>query len=83
MKNYPKYVKNTLNSVIRDMARHPDLFCRDPERDFTRNRKLPFEKVLDLLVKMGGHSLRDEMLDHIDFTETPASVSALVQQRDV
>jgi len=81
MKNYPKYVKNTLNSVIRDMARHPDLFCRDPERDFTRNRKLPFEKVLDLLVKMGGHSLRDEMLDHIDFTETPASVSALVQQR--
>ena len=82
MKNYPKYVKKTLNAVIRDMSKQPELFCRDPERDFTRKRKLPFEKVLDLLVKMGGHSLRDEMLDCLDFPETPASVSALVQQRN-
>ena len=81
MKNYPKYIKNTLRSVIRDMAKHPEDFCRCPEKDFTRSRKLPFEKLLTLLVKMGGHSLRDEMLDHLDFKETPASVSALVQQR--
>ncbi len=81
MKNYPNYIKNTLNSVILDMARHPEDFCRSPEKDFTRNRKLPFEKVLNLLIKMGGHSLRDEMLDHLDFKEMPASVSALVQQR--
>ena len=30
---------------------------------------------------MGGHSLRDEMLDCLDFEEMPASGSALVQQR--
>lgn len=36
MKNYPKYIKNTLNSVIRDMATHPDDFCRCPGKDFTR-----------------------------------------------
>ena len=81
MKNYPKRIKNTLHSVIRDMAKHPEDFCRCPEKNFTRKRKLPFEKVLTLLVKMGGHSLRDEMLDCLDFKETPASVSALVQQR--
>lgn len=81
MKNYPKQIKNTLHSVIRDMAKHPEDFCRCPEKDFTRNRKLPFEKLLTLLVKMGGHSLRDEMLDCLDFKELPASVSALVQQR--
>lgn len=81
MKNYPKYIKNTLNSVIRGMATHPDDFCRCPRKDFTRKRKLPFEKVLTLLVKMGGHSLRDEMLDCLDFKKIPASVSALVQQR--
>lgn len=40
MKNYPKYIKNTLNSVIRDMAKHLEDFCRSPEKDFTRNRKL-------------------------------------------
>ena len=81
MKNYPKRIKNTLHSVIRDMAKHPEDFCRCPEKDFTRNRKLPFEKLLTLLVKMGGHSLRDEMLDCLAFQETPASASALVQQR--
>ena len=81
MKNYPKRIKNTLHSVIRDMAKHPEDFCRCPEKDFTRNRKLPFEKLLTLLIKMGGHSLRDEMLDCLAFKETPASVSALVQQR--
>ena len=81
MKNYPKYIKNTLFSVIQDMAKHSEDFCRCPEKDFTRKRKLPFEKVLTLLIKMGGHSLRDEMLDCLDFVETPASVSALVQQR--
>ena len=82
MKNYPKYIKNTLHSVIRDMAKHPENFCRCPEKDFTRNRKLPLEKVLTLLVKMGGHSLRDELLDSVDFKEMPATVSALVQQRN-
>ena len=82
MKNYPQYIKNTLHSVIRAMANHPEDFCRCPGKDFTRDRKLPFEKLLTLLVKMGGHSLRDEMLDCLDFQETPASVSALVQQRN-
>ena len=81
MKNYPKYIKSTLRSVIRDMAKHPENFCRSPGKDFTRDRKLPFAKLLTLLVKMGGHSLRDEMLDCLDFKESPASVSALVQQR--
>jgi len=80
--NYPKRIKNTLHAVIRDMAKHPENFCRCPEKDFTRNRKLPLEKILTLLVKMGGHSLRDEMLDCIDFEEMPATVSALVQQRN-
>ena len=82
MKNYPTHIKNTLLSVIHDMAKHPEDFCCCPGKDFTRDRKLPFEMLLTLLVKMGGRSLRDEMLDCIDFEEMPATVSALVQQRN-
>lgn len=63
------------------MAKHPRNVCLRPGKDFTRNRRLPFEKVLSFLVKMGAHSLRDEMLDCLDFDSTPATVSALVQQR--
>ena len=75
---------NEKHAALRDpvMAKHPEKFCRCPEKDFTRNRKLPLEKLLTLLIKMGGHSLRDEMLDCIDFEEMPATVSALVQQRN-
>ena len=72
MKNYPKHIKSTLHSVIRDMAKHSEDFCRRPGKDFTRDRKLSFEKLLTLLVKMGGHSLRDEMLDCLDFKKSPA-----------
>lgn len=54
MKNYPKHIKSTLHSVIRGMAKHAEDFCRRPGKDFTRDRKLSFEKLLTLLVKMGG-----------------------------
>lgn len=82
MKNYPKHIKSTLHSVIRGMAKHAEDFCRRPGKDFTRDRKLSFEKLLTLLVKMGGrHSQRDEMPDCLDFKKSPASVSAPVRQR--
>ncbi len=69
MKNYPKYVKTTLNHVIHDMGKHPEDFCVDPERNFTRNRKLHFEDILSLLVKMGGKSLHNEMLNTFGYTK--------------
>ena len=59
-------------AVIRNMAKYPENFCRCPEKNFTRNRKLPFEKLLTLLAKMGGRALRDKLLDCVDFKETPA-----------
>ena len=82
MKNYPKYLKSALDSVIHEMGKHPEDFCRNPGRDFTRDRKLPFENMLSLLVKMGGHALRDEMLDYFGCNDDLASVSAFVQQRN-
>ena len=82
MKNYPKYLKSKLDSLIHEMGKQPEKFCRNPGRDFTRDRKLPFQRVLSLLVKMGGQALRDEMLDCIKYNEYTASVSAFVQQRN-
>ena len=61
MWNCPEHIKNTLGAVIRDMTRYPEDFCHCPEKDFTRNRKPPLEKVLTLLVKVGEHSLRDKI----------------------
>ncbi len=81
MKNYPNYVKTTLKAVIRDMGKHPEAFCVDPERNFTRNRKLNLEDTVSLLVKMGGRALRNELLDSFRYDANTATVSAFVQQR--
>lgn len=81
MKNYPKYLKNKLFSIVRNMAKHPEDFCRHPGKDFTRKRKLDFDNILLLLLKMGGQSLRNEILDWSSFSNFPPTVSAFVQQR--
>ncbi len=57
MNEHPNIVKKALISVIKEMSASPALFVKDPERNFTRKRKLPFETMLRLLLSMGGYSL--------------------------
>ena len=81
MKLNPKIIKKTLFNLIREMSTHPWLYSTEPSKNFTRDRKLPFEKVLTLLISMGGHTMRDELMDHFGCDPEMASVSAFVQQR--
>ncbi|MCL1843547.1 MAG: hypothetical protein FWF79_07015 [Defluviitaleaceae bacterium] len=52
MIDHPSFVKKTLVSLIRDMSLCPALYVKNPEKDFTRKRKLPFEEVMNLLISM-------------------------------
>lgn len=81
MQLFPENVKNSLFGLIHNMSAHAWLYSSDLKRDFTRKRKLPFEKILALLVSMGGHTMRDELLDHFGCDPEMASVPAFVQQR--
>ena len=82
MKNYPKQIRNNLLSVIRTMGETPWLYAKDPSRDFSRHRKIPFEKLLTTLVGMGGGTLTKEMLDSFHYHQTTATSSAFIQQRE-
>lgn len=82
MNDYPNSVKETLTSLIMEMSASPALFVRDPERDFTRKRKLPFENVMQLLLSMGGSSIYKELLEAQGYEVNTATTSAFVQQRD-
>lgn len=42
---------------------------------------MPFEKVLAMMVSMGGGSLRNELIDHFHCSADMASASAFVQRR--
>lgn len=77
----PKHVKKLLSSEIKSIAENPQEFCTNPKSDFTRNRKLPFERVLTGTIGMGGGSLSNELLDMFNCSADAPSSSAFVQQR--
>ena len=81
METYIETIKNTLYDLIHEMSAHYWLFAAEPRRDFSRSRKLPFEKILAMLVSMGGGSLRNELIDHFHCSADMASAPAFVQRR--
>jgi hypothetical protein len=82
MTNYPAYIKNKLMSIIDEMAQQRECYVKNPERDFTRNRKLNFKSVIEILLSIGGGSISTELLKHFNYDAVTASSSAFVQQRD-
>ncbi len=74
-------MKTTLFDLIHEMSAYYWLYVVNPERDFSRERKLPFEKVLAMLVSMGGGSLRNELIDYFHCSADMASAPAFVQRR--
>jgi len=82
MNEYPHIVKEKLSSLIDELAKNPMLFVKNPSKDFTRNRKLPFEAVVKLLIAMGGNSIYKELLESQGYDVNTATTSAFVQQRN-
>lgn len=82
MNEYPNTVKERLSALIRELSASSALFVKNPSKDFTRNRKLPFETVVHLLISMGGNSIYKELLESQGYDLNTATASAFVQQRD-
>lgn len=78
----PKMIKRTLKKCINEMSAHPETFVKNPGKDFTRERKLPFKQVLKAVLSMTGKSLRGELMEYFNLKTSMPTVSAFVQQRD-
>lgn len=74
-------VKQTLLDSIKTLTAGKWLFSRHPERDNTRNRKLPFEKVITAILVFRGGTLNSELADFFDLDSTFPTSSAFIQQR--
>ncbi len=55
---------------------------KHPEKDFTRSRKLPFDKTIKCILQMEGKSLGNELISLFPDPREIPSVSAFIQQRD-
>ena len=75
-------VKQSLLDQIQDLAKHPELYCQNPGRDFTRNRKLTFSTLLSFILNMHGGSLTNEVIDFFFKAGCDVSSSAVVQMRN-
>lgn len=82
MSNYANTLKQLLTSLIREMSAAPAPYVKNPETDFTRKKKLPFETVMQLLVSMGGNSIYKELLEAEGYDVNTPTTSAFVQQRN-
>lgn len=81
MKNYAKALKRKLLDTICKMREELPKYTTDPKRDFTRNRKLPFETLCRTILSMSGHSLNVELQRQFHYDPTAATASAFIQQR--
>ena len=77
----PKKAKILLRKSIHDLNENKCFFTRDPQKDFSRERKISFEQMIKAILCMGGGTLANEMMDIFGFREDLASTSAFVQQR--
>ena len=74
-------VKMKLDDCISQLSEVSWMFSKQPGIYFTRDRKLPFPKVISALLSMEGGSLTSEMLKYFGCSADIASTSAFVQQR--
>lgn len=81
MRNYPQTLKRKLLDTICQIREDLSKYTVDPKRDFTRNRKLPFETLCRTILSMSGQSLNVELQRQFHYDPTAATTSAFVQQR--
>jgi len=82
MNEFADSIKDKLDTVLTEMHEHLSLFVKNPGKDFTRIRKLDFKEMINILLSMGGNSLKHELMEYFSYDIETASSSAFVQQRE-
>jgi hypothetical protein len=78
----PQKLRDLLDKAVLDIKTELNLYVHNPEHSFLRNRKLPFEKVISIMLAMEGRTINNELLYQFNCSTDTASASAFVQQRN-
>lgn len=79
---FPSIVRKKLFTVVDDHIARKHEFLSDPERDFTRHRKLSLDHMIKATMLLGSGSIDKEMLEYFDYQPDTVTASAFTQQRD-
>ena len=81
--NYtPKKIKRILKNCINELSDTPELYVKNPTKDFSRTRKLPFKQMLKIVLSMTGKSICGELMDSFGLNLNTPTASAFIQQRN-
>ncbi len=74
-------IKDTLDLSIANIVANKENFVKDSKKDFSRSSKLTFEKMIRILLQMGGQSLYKELSSYFACDVSMPTPSAFCQQR--
>lgn len=77
----PDVVKSTLLDCIHEIATDPSRYAINPGKDFTRNRKIGFGYLLQMLLTMEASNLQEELYRFFGRSPEAPSKSAFYKQR--
>lgn len=75
-------IKNLLDSAIDSVSSSASDYVKNPGKDFSRNRKLPVNKLISFLIAEGSSTTKNELLDFFGMNKQSPSASAFFQQRE-
>jgi len=77
-----KKIKEILTQTVAEIVLNREQYVRKAEKNFRRNRKLPFETMIYSILSLGSKDLKCEIMDWFGIQADIPSVSAFVQQRN-
>lgn len=81
MNNF-KHLKKVLINQLDIINNSSSLFCENPDRDFTRERKLNMKDTMFNVICMETGSIKEELLKLNKYSLTTPTASAFIQARD-
>jgi hypothetical protein len=74
-------IKSLFASSVDSVVSNISQYAVNPQKDFTRNKKFPPDKLISFLVSEGSSSTKNELLDFFNMDVTAPTASAFNQQR--
>ena len=67
MNEFADSIKKNLDTILTQMNEYSWMFVNNPQKDFTRKRKLDFKEMLNILLSMGSSTLKLELMKYFSY----------------
>ncbi len=74
-------IKSLFASSVDSVVSNISEYTVNPQKDLTRNKKLPADKLISFMISEGSSSTKNELLDFFDMDVLAPTASAFNQQR--